>query len=55
MRINAIANRTQLPTVYRLTNGIEVLPDEQRIIKNGEDVKCTLKEYLLVEYLAQRP
>lgn len=54
MRINAIASRTQLPTVYRLTSGIEVLPDEQRITKNGEDVKCTLKEYLLVEYLSQR-
>jgi DNA-binding winged helix-turn-helix (wHTH) protein len=28
--------------------------DEQRVIKNGEEVKLPLKEYLLIEYLAQR-
>lgn len=54
MRINAITKRTELPNVYRLAYDIEVLPDEQRVIKKWEDIKFTLKEYLLIEYLAQR-
>ena len=53
MRINAVLKRTELPEVYRFQD-IQVLPNEQRIIKNGEDVKCTHKEFLLIEYLAQR-
>ena len=53
MRINAILKRTELPNVYRFWD-IELLPNEQRITKNGVDIKCTHKEFLLVEYLAQR-
>lgn len=53
MRINAILKRTELPNVYRFWD-IELLPNEQRITKNGTEVKCTHKEFLLVEYLAQR-
>lgn len=53
MRIHAILKRTELPSVYRIGD-LEVLPDEQRIVKNGEDIKCTHKEFLLIEYLAQR-
>lgn len=55
MRINAISKRTELPNVYRLQWDIEILPDEQRVIRQWQDIKCTLKEYLLIEYLAQRP
>ncbi len=54
MRINAISKRTELPNVYRLQWDIEILPDEQRVIKQWQDIKFTLKEYLLIEYLAQR-
>ncbi len=53
MRINAILKRTELPNVYRFGD-VELLPNEQRITKNGVDIKCTHKEFLLVEYLAQR-
>lgn len=53
MRINAIVKRSELPKVYRFGD-IEVLPDEQRVVKWGEEIKCTHKEFLLIEYLAQR-
>jgi DNA-binding response OmpR family regulator len=53
MRINAVLKRSELPNVYRFGD-VEVLPDEQRIIKAGEDVKFTHKEFLLIEYLSQR-
>jgi two-component system, OmpR family, response regulator ArlR len=53
MRINAVLKRSELPSVYRFGD-VEVLPDEQRIIKAGEDVKFTHKEFLLIEYLSQR-
>ncbi|MEI7477935.1 MAG: hypothetical protein WCJ81_05610 [bacterium] len=54
MRINAIAKRTELPSVYRINHEIEILPNEQRVTKDGHVVKVTLKEFLLLEYLAQR-
>lgn len=53
MRIKAVLKRTELPTVYRF-HDIEILIDEQRVIKTGEEVKLPLKEFLLLEYLAQR-
>ncbi len=53
MRIKAILKRTELPTVYRF-HDIEVLIDEQRVIKAGKEVKLPLKEFLLLEYVAQR-
>lgn len=53
MRIHAILKRTELPNVYRFLD-IEILPNEQRVMKNWEEIKCTHKEFLLVEYLAQR-
>jgi len=53
MRINAITKRTELASVLRIAD-IEILLDEQRVIKDGEEVKLPLKEYLLIEYLAQR-
>lgn len=53
MRIRAILKRSELPEVYRIQD-IEVLPNEQKIIKQGEEIKLTHKEFLLVEYLAQR-
>ena len=53
MRIKAILKRSEIPSVYR-RNDIEVLIDEQRVIKDGEEVKLPLKEFLLLEYLAQR-
>lgn len=53
MRIKAILKRSEIPTVYRW-HDIEVLIDEQRVIKAGEEVKLPLKEFLLLEYLAQR-
>lgn len=53
MRIKAILKRTEIPSVYR-RNDIEVLVDEQRVIKWGEEVKLPLKEFLLLEYLVQR-
>ena len=53
MRIKAILKRTELPTIYRF-HDIELLIDEQRVIKDGEEIKLPLKEFLLLEYLAQR-
>lgn len=53
MRIKAITKRTELPSVLRFGN-IELLLDEQRVIKNGKEIKLPLKEYLLLEYLLQR-
>lgn len=53
MRIQAITKRSELPDVYRIGD-IEVLPNEQRISKAWEDIKITHKEFLLIEYLAQR-
>ncbi len=53
MRIRAITKRSELPNVYRFM-GIEVFPDESRITKDGTDIKLTHKEFLIVEYLAQR-
>lgn len=53
MRVKAILKRSEVPNVYSFMD-IEVFPDEQRITKSGTDIKCTHKEFLLVEYLAQR-
>lgn len=53
MRIKAILKRTELPSVYRF-HDIEVLIDEQRVLKAGEEIKLPLKEFLLLEYLSQR-
>lgn len=52
MRIKAVLKRTELPKVYRFYD-IEILIDEQRVIKAGEEIKLPLKEFLLLEYLAQ--
>lgn len=53
MRIKAIMKRTELPTVFRFWN-IEMLLDEQRVLKKWIEIKLPLKEYLLLEYLLQR-
>lgn len=53
MRIKAILKRSEIPNVYRW-HDIELLVDEQRVIKAGEEVKLPLKEFLLLEYLSQR-
>jgi DNA-binding response OmpR family regulator len=53
MRIQAIAKRTEIASVLRIWD-IEMLLDEQRVMKNGVEIKLPLKEYLLIEYLAQR-
>lgn len=53
MRIKAILKRSEIPNVYRRYD-IEMLVDEQRVIKAGEEIKLPLKEFLLLEYLAQR-
>lgn len=52
MRIKALLKRSELPSVYRIGD-IEILIDEQRVIKKGTEVKLPLKEFLLLEYLAQ--
>ena len=52
MRIKALLKRSELPSVYRFGD-IEVLIDEQRVIKKGKEIKLPLKEFLLLEYLAQ--
>lgn len=53
MRIKALLKRSELPSVYRFHN-IELLIDEQRVMQGGVEVKLPLKEFLLLEYLAQR-
>ena len=53
MRIRAILKRTELPSLYRF-HDVEVLIDEQRVMKAGKEVKLPLKEFLLLEYLSQR-
>jgi DNA-binding response OmpR family regulator len=53
MRIHAIVKRSDIPTIYRFGD-VQLLPNEQSISKNGIEIKLTHKEFLLVEYLAQR-
>jgi two-component system, OmpR family, response regulator ArlR len=53
MRIHAIVKRSDIPNIYRFGD-VQLLPNEQSISKNGVAIKLTHKEFLLVEYLAQR-
>lgn len=53
LKIKAIAKRTQLSSVVRLRD-LEILVDEQSVILDGNELKLTLKEYLLLGYLADR-
>lgn len=52
LRIHAITKRIPNSDAFRLPYDIEILPSQQRITKQGEDIKCTSKEFLLCTYLA---
>jgi DNA-binding response OmpR family regulator len=53
MRIRAITKRNETSSIYRF-QGIEVLADESRIIKDHADIKLPHKEFLIIMYLVQQ-
>lgn len=52
LRIQAITRRIPNEDAFRLPYNIEIFPSQQRITKDGIDIKCTSKEFLLCTYLA---
>jgi DNA-binding response OmpR family regulator len=52
LRVTAVTKRIPPLDAFRLPYNIEIFPTQQRISKDGNDIKCTSKEFLLCTYLA---